>query len=173
MSLPLTSEFSCRARAGASLSSDRAARRQLRQNEGAVKKKPPTVNMRVITSTMQMMICFAQNRSSSSAGAWCHNQDEEIVIKVVFCSEVNCKTLIGSADYRIVHFCMICCTFTKPHTLLSNVSLVTPMMHLLCNVTKTEQEALHNVARDTSSCGIIKTIYQFQVDGRLRKSDSR
>lgn len=56
---------------------------------------------------------------------------------------------------------MICCTSTNPHTLLSNVSLVTPMMHL------------HNVARDASSCGIIKKIYQFQVDGRLRKSDSR
>lgn len=68
---------------------------------------------------------------------------------------------------------MIGCTSTNPHTLLSNVSLVTPMMHLLCNVTKTEQEALHNVARDASSCGIIKKIYQFQVDGRLRKSDSR
>lgn len=90
VSLPLMSEFSCGARAGASLPSERAAGRQWRQNEGAVKKKPPTENMRVITSAMQM-ICFAQNRSSWSAGAWCHNQDEEIVIKVVFCSEVNCS----------------------------------------------------------------------------------
>lgn len=91
VSLPLMSEFSCGARAGASLPSDRAAGQQLRQNEVAVKKKPPTVNMRVIHSAMQMMIFFAHNRSSSSAGAWCHNQDEEIVVKVVFCSEVNCS----------------------------------------------------------------------------------
>lgn len=41
------------------------------------------------------------------------------------------------------------------------------MMPLLCNMTKTEQKALHNVARDTAVCGNFKEIYQFGYQVKL------
>lgn len=59
-----------------------------------MRKKPPTVSMRVITSVLQ--ISPQGNRSSSSEGAWCKNDQEvafqgQILGTVVFCSALNCS----------------------------------------------------------------------------------